>query len=96
MYETLRTRFVHNRFALAQFELVLKMPNVVFIEDGPFRDAAFDLSLDSSLRRSRPLSMVDCLLRLVIDDARTSIQYLATYNRRDFVDVCASNRVEII
>jgi predicted nucleic acid-binding protein len=95
-YETLRTRFVRNKLALKQFETFLKSPTVEFVDDEPFRDAAFSLSLESSLRRSRPLSMVDCLIRLMIIDDNTRIGYLATFNARDFIDVCLPNRVEIL
>ena len=96
MYETLRTRFVRNIAALRQFERFLKSPNVQFLDDQGFRASAFELSLDSSLHKARPLSMVDCLIRLMIDDTNTNIRYLATFNVSDFFDVCARNRVEII
>jgi predicted nucleic acid-binding protein len=96
MYETLRTRFVKNVAALRQLERFLKSPTVQFLDDEGFRASAFELSFDSSLHKARPLSMVDCLIRLLIDDANTNIRYLATFNVRDFVDVCARNRVEII
>jgi predicted nucleic acid-binding protein len=96
MYETLRTRLVKNTIALAQFEKFLKSPAVIYLEDESYRDAAFKLSLESSLRRKRPLSMVDCLLRLLMDDVNVNVQYLATFNRRDFFDVCANRRIEFI
>lgn len=95
-YETLRTKFVKNAAALRLFERFLKSPNVEFLEDGPYRLAAFERSLDSSLRESRPLSMVDCLIRLIIDDDNTNIRFLATFNARDFFDVCQRRRVEMI
>ena len=101
-YETLRTRFVRNAVALGRFEQFLKSPNVEFVSDDEFKEAAFQLALDSSLRRSRPLrplrplSMVDCVIRLMLDDVNTRIRYLATFNVGDFIDVCAKNRVEII
>lgn len=95
-YETLRTKFVRNSMALSQFEQFLKSPNVEFVPDDEFRDIAFQLTFESSLRRSRPLSMVDCVIRLMLDDVNTRIRYLATFNARDFIDVCARNRVEII
>lgn len=95
-YETLRTRFVRNAVALGQFEQFLKSSNVEFVDDDGFRDAAFQLSLDSSLRGSRPLSMVDCLIRLMLDDTNTRVRYLATFNVGDFMDVCKRNRIEII
>ncbi|HEV7222221.1 MAG TPA: PIN domain-containing protein [Pirellulales bacterium] len=96
MYETLRTRFVRNKAALGRFETFLKSPAVVYLEDELYRDAALQMSLDSSLRRNHPLSMVDCLIRLLIDDINVKVQFLATFNDRDFIDVCAPRGVEII
>lgn len=95
-YETLRTRFVRNKFALEQFERYLKTPRIIFLDDGPFREAAFELSLQKSLRDGRPLSMVDCLIRLILDDTNTKIDFLATFNISDFADICATRGVEII
>jgi len=96
LYETLRTKFVRNFIALDQFERFLKKPNVTYLDDSPYRDAAFEMALESSLRRGRPLSMVDCLIRLLLDDVNTRISYLVTLNERDFADVCLRKGVEII
>jgi predicted nucleic acid-binding protein len=98
LYETLRTRFVRNATALIQFEKFLKRDEVVYFDDSKYRERAFRLSLDSSIRQTplRPLSMDDCLLRLVIEDADVRLRYLATFNRRDFLDVCWAKRVEFI
>ena len=96
VYETLRTRFVKNASALERFERLLKSPNVEFLGDEQYRLAAFERSLESSLRESRPLSMVDCLIRLILDDDNTNVRYLATFNARDFFDVCDRKRVEMI
>lgn len=90
-YETLRTRFVRKRFALERFEQALKSPRVIFIDDAPYRDDALAISIDSSLRGHRPLSMVDCLMRILLDDINVNIRYLVTFNARDFVDVCTSS-----
>ena len=95
VYETLRSSFVKNRLALGQFEQRLKSPRIEFIDDFPYRDSAFLLSLNSSLRGGRPLSMVDCILRIILDDTDVKISYLATFNVRDFVDVCANRNVEL-
>src|SRR5271163_3667588 len=96
LYETLRTKFVRNSVALDQFERFLKRPDVNYLDDSRFRKAAAELSLESSLRRKRPLSMVDCLIRLLLADVNTRVDYLTTLNRRDFEDVCWVNSVEII
>jgi predicted nucleic acid-binding protein len=96
LYETLRTKFVRNRTALGQFERYLKRPNVTYLDDSSFRKAAFEMALESSLRQNRPLSMVDCLIRLLLEDVNTWISYLATLNARDFADVCRKKGIEII
>lgn len=79
LYETLRTKFVRNAVAVGAFERFLKAPNIVYLDDSPFRHAAVELALESSLRQRRPLSMVDCLIRLLLEDVNTRIDYLATF-----------------
>lgn len=96
LYETLRTRFVRNVPALRRFEIYLKKPHITLLEDALYRDAALDLTMDSSINRSRPLSLVDCVLRLMLDDVNTKIDYLITFNPGDFADVCRSRGIELI
>lgn len=95
-YETLRTRFVKNRTAIEGFERLLKSPRTDVLDDAPYREAAINEALTSALERGRPLSLVDCLLRVVIDDPQTRIDYFATYNVGDFQDVCKRRRIQII
>lgn len=95
VYETLRTRFVRSRPAMERFEHEIRSPGVILLDDAPYRDDALAHAIEWSLRRGRPLSMVDCVLRLLLDDAQTRIQYLVTFNQRDFVDVCAARRIEL-
>ncbi|MGZ8216327.1 PIN domain-containing protein [Methylomagnum sp.] len=96
VYETLRTRFVRNRLALQRFEDYLKSPSIIYLDDAPYRDEAFELSLQSSLREGRPLSMVDCLIRQILKDENANISYLATFNAPDFADLCAIRGIDII
>jgi predicted nucleic acid-binding protein len=96
MYETLRTKFVNKTIALKQFEKFLKSSEVIYLDDLPYRDVAFQLSFVCTLIKKRPLSMVDCLLRLMIDDVSVKVRYHATFNRRDFIDLCNKRGIEII
>ena len=95
-YETLCTRFTKNRLALEGFERLLKSSRVTFVDDAPYRDAALEHSFTSSLRDNRPLSLTDCLLRVILDDPKTRVRYMATYNARDFRDVCVRRRVQLL
>jgi predicted nucleic acid-binding protein len=94
-YEVLRTRFVKNRLALERFERELKSPRIVPLDDSPYRESALALSIELSLRQDRPLSMVDCAIRIIIDDVRTKIGFLATFNVSDFADICRKRKIEL-
>lgn len=94
-YETMCTRFTDNRIALEAFERLLKRPTIHIISDDKYRDEAVDECFESSLRQKRPLSLTDCLLRGVLRDPALRIKYFATFNERDFVDVCAPKGIEI-
>ena len=100
MYETLRTRMVNNQGAMQRFEDYLKRPHLTLLDDTPYREDALRLTLTCSLRPGRrpihkALSMVDCLIRLILEDANVNVSYLATFNDRDFWDVCGKRRIEI-
>lgn len=94
-FETLRTRLVRNKIATRLLEREMKAPNITFLDDRDYRDEAFRIAVESS-RIGRPLSMVDCLLRLIMDDVNVKINYFATYNDADFSDVCAGRRILMI
>jgi predicted nucleic acid-binding protein len=93
-YETLRTGFVKKRMALELFERELKSTRVELFDDAPYRQDAMELSFNST-RKGRPLSMVDCLLRLMMDDVKNRINYFVTLNVRDFADVCRKRSIEL-
>jgi predicted nucleic acid-binding protein len=95
VYETLRTRLVRNRIAMQRFESQLKSLRVDRLDDTPYREDALTLSIESSLRRRRPLSLVDCLLRLLIDDRNVQIDSFVTFNVADFSDVCRNRKIEL-
>lgn len=96
LYETLRTRLVRNRCALKSFEVYLKRPRISFLDDEPYREQAIELCFSSTLRTDRPLSMVDCLIRLILEDINVKVSYLATFNDADFIDICQKRQVGII
>jgi predicted nucleic acid-binding protein len=96
LYETLRTRFVRRPDWVARLDERLKKPNVAFIDDEDYCQDAYSLTVEYSTRLKRPISMVDMLCRLLIADPNVRIDYLATINPRDFIDVCISNRVELL
>jgi len=80
---------------MERFEREIKSARIVRVDDTPYREDALSLSIESSLRRRRPLSMVDCMLRLLIDDVKTRIRYFVTFNQADFIDICTARQIEL-
>ncbi len=96
LYETLRTRFMRHRDWIVALDQRLKKPNTIFLDDQEYCERAFSLALDSSLYRGRPISMVDTLCRLLLQDGEFKIDYLFTTNPRDFADVCRERRINMV
>jgi len=96
LYETINTRFTRNKSWVEEFEKVLKNGNTRFIEDNNYKDIALSMTFDSTLNRHRPLSLVDMVIRLMLDDINLKIDYLITFNTGDFIDLCHKNRIELI
>lgn len=96
LYETVRTRLVRRPDRLVRFDRLLKRPQVFFLDDADFRVDAYELSIEYSMNLGRPISMVDMLCRLLIDDVNTRIDALLTTNPVDFRDVCERHGVIIL
>jgi predicted nucleic acid-binding protein len=96
-YETLRTRLVRNRPALQRFREYLKRPNLEYLDDTSYREGALELAFSSSLApRPRPLSMIDCLIRLILDDTGVKTHVLATFDNAHFIDVCRKRGIRMV
>ncbi len=96
MYETLRTKFVKKTLALKQLKDYLARPHVERLDDTRYREDAMKLTFSSALTQHRPLSMIDCLIRLIMEDKNVKIDLLATFNERDFADVCRKQKIEMV
>ena len=96
LYETLRTRFVRRPQAVQGLEKLLKRPNISFLDDAPYRQNALQLCFSTVTQSYRALSMTDCLIRLILEDVNNKISSLATFNHKDFFDVCSKRQIEMI
>lgn len=85
MYETLGTRMVKKQPMLRAFTSILQ-EKVVRIDDSPYRESC----LLDALSETRPLSLVDRIVRKVLQDEKYRITQLLTFNQGDFSDVCGT------
>lgn len=94
MYETLCTRFTRKPAAMKTIELMLKRPNAVWIDDVKYREEALERTFASAPKRA--LSLVDNILRLMLEDRSLPIDCLYTFNVGDFFDICHRRQIEIM
>lgn len=93
-YETLRTRCVRNKLSVGIFEKFLRDTQIEYIDDSIYRQAVLNQTIKSAVR-GRPISMVDMVLRFILEQL-PRINALVTFNIGDFQDVCRKRNIKII
>ena len=96
MYETLNTRFVSCATTFTKFERCLKKYAIEYVDDHPYRDPAYEQTMNFARIGKRPFSLVDMIIRFMLDDDNLKKHYLLTFNKEDFRDVCSSKRIEML
>jgi predicted nucleic acid-binding protein len=96
-YEVLRTKFVKNNYILKLFEKDLKKTNIIYLNDEPYRsDSLNDLFSGYAKNiKNENLSLVDILINKIILDKNIKINYLATFNKKDFELSCKKRKIDI-
>lgn len=93
MYELINTKFVKNKTQLKQLnEEIADANTVTKIYDEKYRDVAYKEMIQSK----RSLSLVDCIIRAMVEDSSLKIKGLVTFNVGDFYDICQKKNVEVI
>ena len=93
LYETINTRFSKRRGIMAQIDALVASTNTVLLDDTPYRDEAYHTVARNA---HRPLSLVDAVLRTIIEDTNVAVTAILTFNQRDFHDVCRQHSVELL
>jgi len=96
LYETVNSRLVQDPLRIKRFDSFLKRPNAMKLDDAEYKSQALELTLSLATGHKRRCSLVDNVLRLIIEDASNRIRCLFSYDHRDFADICMKRRVELI
>lgn len=96
LYEVLRTRLTRRPRQMAELTRMLRSLSIELVDDAPFRDAALRKSLEVYPRQGRSISLVDAVLREIIQGRQFRIRWFVTSNPGDFEDVCRIARLEIV
>lgn len=96
MYETLNSEFIKKERQLREFEDLMKSDRVIFIMDEDYRDKAIEETYSVHRKSIPKISLVDSIIREMLKDINLKLDYLVTFNEKDFVDVCSIRGVEIL
>jgi len=96
LYETINTRFAKRVECMESFKRFIERENVYLVDDTSYKDAALELTVNSSNGLKKPFSLVDMVIRLMMSDVDMNIDCLLTFNKSDFIDVCLSRKIEIL
>lgn len=96
LYETFNTRFARNKVTVGNFEALIRRPHVVRMADDAYRDRAFAVAVSTALSGRRSLSLVDVVIRLILEDTNVDKQGLLTFDPGDFSDVCRTYHIELL
>lgn len=91
LYEAINTKFVKKKNHLRLKEHI-RLLNIEFIHDDKYKLNA----LSSTLETKRDLSLVDTVLRHMLEDPNLNIHALITFNPGDFYDVCMRRGIELV
>ncbi|HPO16508.1 MAG TPA: hypothetical protein PLI09_23940 [Candidatus Hydrogenedentes bacterium] len=96
LYETINTRFCKKPHQVVRFESLLRQPHFLRIDDTPYRDKALEITLRWSKSKKRVIALADMVIRLVLDDITIKKDALLTFNAEDFIDVCRTQKIELL
>ena len=95
LYETLNTRFVRRPEWLRDFERHLNKYQTVKIPDEAYREKSLNNILITK-QYQKSFSLVDMVIREMLEDRNLKIDVMITFNPNDFIDVCITKNIEIV
>lgn len=95
-YEIIRTKFVKNKTKLIAFESLLKSGKVQYLDDTKYKEIALAKVYELNKKSFVSHSLTDAVIREMLSDSELKLDYLVTYNVKDFSDICAKRNIEIL
>jgi predicted nucleic acid-binding protein len=96
LYETINTRFAKRKKWMDSFRSLINSPSCVLIPDDEYKRDTLVMTLNSSLEKNRPISLVDMVIRQMLDDVNLKSDAIITFNPEDFYDICLSRNIILI
>lgn len=84
LYEFVNTRLARRKENLYNFKQFLLKPNVLRISDNEYKEKSLENIFELNISHTNSVSLVDEIIRQMLLDKNLKIDYLVTFNRKDF------------
>ncbi len=88
LYETISTHLTRRRDRLILLEQLISKPNIIFLDDTDYKTEALNQVFQLNRSTGSAYSLTDCVIREILKDINVRIDFMVTFNARDFKDVC--------
>lgn len=95
LYETVNTTLLRDKNKDAADWFLKKLVSDTKYQK-VFDDMYRDVALIETSKNTRKISLVDNIIRLMLQDDKLRIRALITFNTGDFIDICQRNNIELI
>ena len=95
-YEVFNTKFCKNKNNMESLNVYLENFQREYIEDDKYREKAFEITWIEGKTHKFPKSLVDNVIRGILEDTSVRVDALLTFNVEDFYDICTRKQIEII
>lgn len=94
LYETINTRLTRNEYHQMEglFEQLLREGHVTMVPDAKYREKALQM-VNENIPTDKTYSLVDMVIRLIMEDVTLGEVAVFTFNIKDFMGV---NSVEVV
>ncbi|WDN87798.1 hypothetical protein BuS5_00766 [Desulfosarcina sp. BuS5] len=91
LYETLNTRFSRRQSWTEKFHRIIKSHSTYYISDKDYKE----VSLNYFFSHGQRFSLVDIIIRNILEDDSVKIDAILTFNESDFIDICYKKGIEL-
>lgn len=95
-YEVFNSKFCKNKNDMESLSVYLDNFKKDYIIDDKYREMAFETTWIEGRTQRFPKSLVDNVIRGILDDTSVKVDALLTFNVKDFYDICNRKQIEII
>lgn len=95
LYETISTRLCKRRERLLFLEELIKKNDIVLFDDEGYKHNALKEVFKSN-KMGFTYSLTDSVIREMLKDVNIRVNYLVTFNSKDFIDICQLRQIEMI